>query len=245
MIKRIITGIVSLSLLMICSISMSYAQSNNMLSQKEKADGWELLFDGKSTDKWRAYNSDSFPSDRWKVRDGAMVFEPAEVDGAEGGQNIITKKKYRNFHLKMEWQIAEGGNSGIFYGVLEQPDQQIYWSAPEMQIVDNEIFYGDSGTAEQTAGSLYDLVAAEPQNVKPAGEWNSVQIIVDGAHVEHWQNGEKVVETERWTPEWFEMIRNSKFECHNEFGNIRNGHIGIQDHGGVVKVRNIKIKTLD
>ncbi|MDX1617713.1 MAG: DUF1080 domain-containing protein [Balneolaceae bacterium] len=224
---------------------MSYAQPHNSLTNQELAEGWELLFDGESTEHWRMYNGDTFPERGWEVRDGAMVFEPAEMDGAEGSQNIITKRKYENFHLKLEWQLGKGSNSGIFYGVLEQPDQQIYWSAPEMQIVDNDIFYGDSGTPEQTAGSLYDLVAAEPQNVNPVGQWNSVEIIVDGAHVEHWQNGEKVVETERWTPEWFEMIRNSKFECHNEFGNIRNGHIGIQDHGGLVKIRNVKIKELD
>jgi len=243
MYRKLSTGFILVLFLLMNT--MSYAQEHNTLTNKEIADGWELLFDGESTDQWRTYNGDSFPEQGWTVADGAMVFEPAEMDGAEGSQNIITKKKYENFHLKLEWQLGEGSNSGIFFGVLEQPGQQIYWSAPEMQVVDNEIFYGDSGTPEQTAGSLYDLIAADPQNVNPAGEWNSIQIVIDGARLVFWQNGEKVVETERWTPEWYEMVRNSKFECHNEFGNIRNGHIGIQDHGGLVKVRNIKIRELD
>lgn len=219
-------------------------QEHNSLTMQELADGWELLFDGSSLDRWRLYNGGSLP-DTWSIRDGTMTFAPEEADRAEGSQNIITKKKYENFHLKLEWKIKEGGNSGIFYGVLEQPNQQIYWSAPEMQIVDNT-FYPDTVDAhDRLAGSLYDLIPAKPQNANPPGQWNRVQIIVDGSSVEHWQNGAKVLEFDRWTPEWFEMIRNSKFECHNEFGNIRRGHIGIQDHGSFIQLRNIKVRPID
>lgn len=220
------------------------AQSNNTLSTQELAEGWKLLFDGSSMDHWRAYNGDSLP-ETWSIQDEAMTFNPEEANRAEGAKSIITNKKYENFHLKLEWKIKEGGNSGIFYGVLEQPDEEIYWSAPEVQIVDNSVFPDTMDAANRMAGSLYDLVPAEPQNANPAGEWNSVQVIVDRDHVEHWQNGTKVLSFDRWDSDWYEMVRNSKFECHNEFANIRRGHIGIQDHGAFVQVRNIKIKTLD
>ncbi len=221
-------------------------QQLNALSQQEIDDGWKLLFDGETTEHWRSYNSDSFPEIGWSVGDGALVFVPEEIDGAEGGQNIITNEKFENFHLKLEWKIEEGSNSGIFYGVLEQEDIDIYWSGIEYQIIDSNIFPEiNPQTAKRLSGALYDLVPAEPQNMRPVGEWNTTEIIIDHSNIIHRQNGVTVVNVERWTPEWFEMIRNSKFESHNEFGNIRNGHIGIQDHGGPVMVRNIKIKELN
>lgn len=233
------------ALLLIAGLTHSaYAQSENQLSVQEIQDGWELLFDGESMDRWRMYNGGGVP-DTWSVQDGMMGFRPPETDGEEGDRNIITKRKYRNFHLKLEWQIEEGGNSGLFYGVLEQPEKEIYWSAPEYQIIDNSIFDDGGEAAKRMSGSLYDLIAAQPQNAKPIGEWNSAQIIVDGSRVEHWQNGVKVVETKRWNADWYNIISNSKFECHNEFGNIRQGHIGIQDHGGVIRIKNIKVKTLE
>ena len=219
---------------------------SNSNAQQETGSNWEVLFDGTSTDQWRVYNGDSFPGEGWSIQDNLLVFEPPQTEEWTSELDIVTKETYQNFHLKLEWQISEGGNSGIFYGVLEQPDQAIFWSALEMQVLDN-INHPDSDQGldgNRKAGSLYDLIPANPQNTKPHGEWNQVEIIVDGAHVEHWQNGEKVVEFERWTPEWFEMIRNSKFECHNEFGNIRDGHVGLQDHGNVVKFRDIMIKRL-
>ena len=230
---------------LLCTLTTpALGQSNNSLTPEELAEGWKLLFDGTSMDHWRAYNGDSMPPG-WSIQNGAMTFLPEEANRAEGGKNIITKRKYEDFHLKLEWKIREEGNSGIFYGVLEQPDEAIYWSAPEVQIIDNSVYPDTMDASDRMAGSLYDLVPANPQNVNPPGQWNSVQIIVDGSHVEHWQNGTRVVSFDRWGSEWYEMIRNSKFECHNEFGNIRNGYIGIQDHGTFVQVRNIKIKRLD
>lgn len=218
------------------------AQNVNTLTEEENNEGWILLFDGESTEHWRGYNMDSFP-DSWVVEDGAIVFKPGNYSGP---QDIITKETYKDFILKLDWMIEEGGNSGIFYHVLEQPTQAIYWSGLEMQILDNENHpdaeMGIQGNRK--AGSLYDLIPADPQNTKSHGEWNSVTIISDGAKVEHWQNGEKVLEYERWTPEWFDMLRNSKFLEHPEFGAMREGHIGLQDHGDIVKFRNLKIKPL-
>lgn len=219
------------------------AQSVNTLTTEETDEGWILLFDGESTENWRGYNMDSFPDESWAIEDDALVFKPGDYDGP---QDIITTETYGDFIFKTEWMIEEGGNSGILYHILEQPTQAIYWSGLEMQILDNENHpdaeMGIEGNRK--AGSLYDLIPADPQNTKPSGEWNSVTIISDGSTIEHWQNGEKIVEFERWTPDWFDMLRNSKFLEHPEFGAMQEGHIGLQDHGDVVKFRNMKIKSL-
>lgn len=212
---------------------------------EESSNDWIVLFDGSNTDQWRSYNSDSFPELGWSVQENVLIFEPPVGDGAEGGRNLITKDKFENFHLQLDWRIEEGSNSGIFYGVLEQQGQAIFWSGPEYQIIDPDIFneFNDD-TRKRVSGALYDLVEPNPKNMNPIGEWNNTEIIVDGSTLIHRLNGETIVEIERWTPEWFRMIRNSKFANHNEFGNVREGHIGIQDHGGLVMIRNVRIKKL-
>lgn len=216
--------------------------AQNTLTESEKEDGWQLLFDGKSTEGWRSYNSEQFPEKGWDVQEGNLTV----LSQGEGG-DIITRKKYGNFELKLEWKVQKAGNSGIFYRAMEQPTQPIYWSAPEMQVLDNEnhpdATKGVDGNRKSS--SLYDLIPAEPQNANGFGEWNSVKIVAEGPHIEHWQNGEKVVEYELWTNDWYELIRNSKFKEHPEFGDARSGYIGLQDHGDRVSFRNIKIKELE
>lgn len=217
----------------------------NQLTQQEIDDGWTLLFDGESTEHWRGYNMVDFPEQGWHVEDGLLVYRPSEGDDSTSGLDIITREVYSDFEFKIEWMIERGGNSGIFYHILEQ-DREIYWSGPEMQILDN-INHPDADQGiegNRKAGSLYDLIPAEPQNTNPHDEWNSVQIVSRGPVIEHWQNGEKVVEFERWTADWFDMLHESKFNCYPEFGALREGHIGLQDHGDVVKFRNIKIREL-
>ncbi len=199
---------------------------------------WTILFDGINTDHWRGYNMEHFPDQAWSIEGDELVFSPT----GQGGLDLITKEKYQDFELRLEWNISEGGNSGIFHHVIEQPDHEIYWSGPEMQILDNDAY--PNSNDDQLAGSLYDLKPAEPQNTKPQGEWNSVRIISDGNHVEYWQNGEKVVEFERWSSDWFDRVGETKFECHPSFGTVPNGHIGLQDHGDVVRFRNIEIRRL-
>jgi hypothetical protein len=218
---------------------------HNQLTEQEVEDGWTLLFDGESTEHWRGYNMDAFPENGWQAEDGLLVFRPSDSGEWTSGLDIITRETFSNYEFKIEWMIEESGNSGIFYHVLEQ-DRAIYWSGPEMQILDN-INHPDADqgvNGNRKAGSLYDLIPAEPQNTRPHGEWNSVKIVSDGPVIQHWQNGEKVVEYERWTPEWFDMLHESKFNCFPEFGAMRDGHIGLQDHGDVVKFRNIKIREL-
>jgi hypothetical protein len=234
-----------LTTVLITGFQTAMAQ-HNTLTPEEKEDGWILLFDGESTEHWRVYNQDGMPDDGWVIEDDALVFQPPQTDEWSSGLDIITRETFSDFELKLEWNVSEGGNSGIFYHVLEQPTEAIFWSGLEFQILDN-INHPDADQGiegNRKAGSLYDLIPADPQNTRPHGEWNEVTIISDGPRVEHWQNGEKILEYERWTVEWFEMIRNSKFVGHPEFGALREGHIGLQDHGDVVKFRNIKIREL-
>jgi len=220
--------------------------SMNSLTEDEKAAGWELLFDGSSADQWKGYQKDSFPAG-WEVIDGTIHCIGSGKGEAGQGGDIITKNKYGNFELKLEWKIAEGGNSGIFYLAQEKADQPIWKSAPEMQILDNakhpDANLGKNGNRQ--AGSLYDLIPADPQNAKIAGEWNEITILIYKGTVVHKMNGESVVEYHLWTDDWKNMILNSKFKDFPDFLNTaEEGHIGLQDHGDDVWFRNIKIRKL-
>ncbi|WP_339647672.1 DUF1080 domain-containing protein [uncultured Salegentibacter sp.] len=221
----------------------------NELSEKEKEDGWYLLFDGESTEGWRGYNKDTFPNG-WVIEDGALKVQGSGAGEAGGGGDIIYDKEFKDFELSLEWKVSEGGNSGIFYLAEEIEGEPIYTSAPEMQVLDNERHpdakLGKDGNRK--SGSLYDLMPAEPQNAKPMGEWNQVSIIVYRGTVVHTQNGENVVEYHLWTDDWKEMVKDSKFKDWKNFlnagGDNKKGFIGLQDHGDDVWFRNIKIKEL-
>ena len=220
----------------------------NTLTEEEKADGWMLLFDGTTSNGWRGYKKDHFPS-AWRIEDGTIHMIGSgrgEAGDAEGG-DIIYDKEFQNFTLRLEWKISEGGNSGIFY--LGQEELDFIWkTAPEMQVLDNDKHpdakLGKDGNRQ--AGSLYDLIPAKPQNARPVGEWNEVEITVYKGTVVHKQNGVNVVEYHLWTPEWNELVAGSKFpELNETWANVASkGYIGLQDHGDDVWFRNIRIKEL-
>lgn len=222
----------------------------NTLTEAEKEDGWMLLFDGENTTNWRGYCKDEFPEKGWVVEDGAIRCLASGKGEAGGGGDIIYDRQFENFELALEWKIAEGGNSGIFYLAEEQCGENgepIWKSAPEMQILDNEKHpdarLGKNGNRQ--AGSLYDMIPAEPQNAKPAGEWNQVKVLVYDGTVVHSMNGENVVEYHLWTDDWKEMVANSKFVDFEGFEDVaERGYIGLQDHGNDVWFRNIKVKEL-
>jgi hypothetical protein len=251
MIKRTIRT--TIALLVLSSIALfpmsTSAQdmdAHNTITPEERADGWELLFDGETTEGWRGYNDEAFPESGWTTNDGVLTIQGSDGDVSGSGGDIVTTDTYDDFVLKLEWKISEGGNSGIFYRAIEQDDQPIYWSAPEMQILDN-INHPDANRGEngnRKAGSLYDLIPAEPQTFSGHGEWQQVMIVAEGNHIEHWLNGEKVLEYDLWTQDWYRMIRDSKFQGHPEFGDAHKGYIGLQDHGTTAHFRNIKIKEL-
>ena len=220
----------------------------NTLTEKEAKTGWILLFDGKTSNGWRGYNKTSFPSD-WNIEDGAIHLKGSgngEAGSVNGG-DLVYGKKFTNFHLKVEWKISEGGNSGIFYLAQEIPGKEIWRTAPEFQLLDNDrhpdAMLGKDGNRQ--AGSLYDLIPANPQNTKPAGEWNSAEILVYQGTVIHFQNGQKILEYHFWTPEWNELVKNSKFPTYNpDWAKVaKEGFVGFQDHGNDVWLRNIKIQV--
>jgi len=221
----------------------------NKLTADEANSGWVLLFDGKTSTGWRGYNKTEFPKG-WEVVDGTLhcIGTGKGEAGAENGGDIIYDKKFKNFQLKLEWKVQEGGNSGIFYLGQEVKDWPIYKTAPEMQILDNErhpdALLGKDGNRQ--AGSLYDLIPAKPQNAKPAGEWNSVEIICYKGTVVHKQNGVTVVEYHLWTDDWKKLVKDSKFPNLNEkWADVApEGYIAFQDHGDNVWFRDIKIKEL-
>ena len=226
--------------------SVEQEELMNELTQQEIDEGWVLLFDGETSKGWRGYNKETFPEAGWEIVDGTIHCIGSGRGEAGLGGDIIAEKTYKNFELKLEWKISEAGNSGIFYMGKEKEDQPIWQTAPEMQVLDNErhpdATKGKEGNRQ--AGALYDLIPAVPQNAKPVGEWNKVKIYVNEGLVEHWQNGEMVLEYHLWTPDWEKMVKESKFAEYPDFGEYQEGHIGLQDHGNDVWFRNIKIKEL-
>ena len=221
----------------------------NTLTEQEIEDGWVLLFDGETTDGWRGYNQDSFPEGGWVVEDDGTLRVIGTGMGEAGGEggDIVYDQKFHNFRLSLEWKVSEGGNSGIFYLGQEIEGTPIWQSAPEMQILDNERHpdaeLGVDGNRK--AGSLYDLIPADPQNFRGAGEWNSAEVLVYRGTVVHFQNGEPVLEYHLGTSAWDEMVANSKFAEYEEFGKNQPGYISLQDHGDDVWFRNIKIREMN
>ena len=217
----------------------------NQLSEQEKEEGWMLLFNGENTEGWRGYNDKAFPDSGWVIEDNALrCIGSGQGEAGGAGGDIIYDQRFKDFHLKLEWKISEGGNSGILYLAEEVTDEPIWKSAPEMQVLDNERHIDAELGDNRMAGSLYDLIAAKPQNAKPAGEWNQVEIMVYQGTVVHRMNGEKVLEYHLGTDEWKEMVANSKFSEYEWFGKYREGYIGLQDHGNDVWFRNIKLKKM-
>jgi hypothetical protein len=208
--------------------------AHNTLTQEEKAAGWRLLFDGRTIDGWRGYMRDNLPAG-WQAVDGALT-------RAASAGDIITKEKFRNFELTFDFKVNERGNSGIFYRVVEGYDL-IYSAAPEYQVLDDER-HRDGRSELTSTGANYAVHPVPRGIVKPAGEWNTGRIAVQGNHVEHWLNGKKVVDYELGSADWAERVAKSKFREWPQYGKAAEGHIGIQDHGTWVAYRNIKIRPL-
>lgn len=208
------------------------------LTQRERAAGWHDLFDGTSTDAWRAYRGTSFPERGWTVEDGAL----RHVERGGGG-DIVTKRRYRNFELELEWKVGAGANSGILYKVGET-EKNSYETGLEYQVLDDAAHRGAAGKSIG-AGGLYALYTPTNKQLFPTGEWNRARIVVVGNHVEHWLNGAKILEAEIGSPDWNARVANSKFKEWKKFGTVARGHIALQDHGNDVWYRAIRIRELE
>jgi hypothetical protein len=243
---RVIVSILGLALAA-GAILRAQAPQVNTLTAAEKKAGWVLLFDGVDFNGWRQCNGTTMPAN-WKIDDHTMqVFTaPGKKPGeGSGGDILYGAKKFKNFELSVDWKTEKAGNSGIFYYVREVPGKPIYYAAPEVQVLDNADAT-DNKLPSHLAGSLYDMVPADPKSVKPAGEWNTIVIRVKDGKVTHTQNGMKVCEYTLWTPEWNKMVENSKFKNFPGFteGIAHEGYIGLQDHGYSIWFRNVKIREL-
>jgi hypothetical protein len=218
----------------------------NSLSDQEKSDGWQLLFDGSTTKGWHRYGGAPVGS-AWKVSDGVLWLDTSGKKDWQmnNGGDIATDDEFENFHLKLEWNIAKNGNSGIMFYVHEDTMKfkHSYESGPEMQIVDNE-GHPDGKILKHQAGDLYDLVSCSKKTAKLPGEWNLAEIKCVNGKLDLFLNGENVVSTTLWDDNWYKLIAGSKFIQWPGFGTFKKGRICLQDHGNMVSFRNIKLKRL-
>lgn len=220
---------------------------NNTLTPQEIADGWELLFDGKTMKGWKDYNGDTL-TEPWHVVDGVIQ---AHGDGSDLSGYIVTDRQFDNFILDWDWKLSHGGNSGILYHVVEDPYFKVpYVTGPEYQLIDNDGWEKENAPEKleswQRLGVDYAMHIPDPDSlfVNPPGQWNNSRIVFDNGHVEHWLNGHKILEFEAWTDDWFKRKNSGKWTNAPEYGLAETGAICLQDHGSPASFRNIKIKQL-
>ena len=224
----------------------SSCSQDNKLTSKEKAEGWELLFDGKTLDGWRDFNGEALTGP-WVVENGTIR---AEGEGSDESGYIVTDKEYANFDLVWDWKISRGGNSGMLYHVMEGAKFPVpYVTGPEYQLIDDENWeevngYGLEPWQRCAVDYAMYVPDFETRKLRPAGEWNTSRIVFDNGHVTYWLNGEVTVEFDAWTPDWFARKDSGKWENAPEYGMARKGHICLQDHGYPAWFKNIKIKEL-
>jgi hypothetical protein len=226
---------------LVALISCSKVNKNEVksLSEQEIEQGWELLFDGKSMDKWKTFNGGEVTG--WKIVGNEMHNSGV---GSDHGGDIVTKKQYENFELYLEWKVSPQSNSGIFIHVQEGLTDAIYESVPEYQLIDDK-GWPEKLDASQYSGANYAMQAPENAEVKPIDEWNTTRIVVKNPHVEHWLNGKKVVEYDLWSDEWKTQKAAGKWAEMPHYGEAKSGHVGSQDHGGLTMFRNIKIREIN
>ncbi|RAV30277.1 DUF1080 domain-containing protein [Sinomicrobium soli] len=215
---------------------------DNTLTDKEKSERWMLLFNGKSTDGWRSYN-DSVLNKGWVVEDGTL--KSLGKGGDIGGDIVYGNDTFENFELSLEWKIGEGGNSGVFYHVLEGEEYKApYFNAPEYQVID-QLGFPQKLEDWQSIGADYGMYTPDYEGaVKPAGEWNSTRIVFTPEKVTYWLNGKKTVEFVPWSEDWEKRKSGGKWKDYSDYGKSRSGLVGLQDHGSFIWFKNIKIRKL-
>lgn len=220
---------------------------DNELTSRETEEGWKLLFDGETSEGWISAKTGSFPASGWKISDGTISVDPGSKHPGEGG-DIVSTGKFRNFELSVDFLYTTGANGGIKYFVdIEADNGALASIGCEYQILDDRN-HPDAGAGfegNRTLAGLYDLIAPKNKRDNGANQWNRATITVNGNKVQHWLNGFLTVEYERSTPEWREMVANSKFKPVKGFGEAEEGRILLQDHGNEVAFKNIKIRELN
>ena len=231
--------------------SLASAQTENTITPQEKADGWRLLFDGKTTNGWRSARAGGFPTKGWAVKDGTIAVTETGGEESGNGGDIVTTRTYADFELSVDFKTSPGANSGIMYFVdLHLMPWNNGHGSPigfEYQVLDDALHpdakRGRDG--DRTVASLYDMIpAAADKPIRPVGEWNTARIVVHGMHGEHWLNGVKVLEYDRDSPEFKTILAESKYHVFPGYGHAKSGYLLLQDHGFPVWFRNIKIREM-
>ena len=212
----------------------------NTLTAEERADGFRLLFDGRTTAGWRTYNADA-ADPGWRVTGDALMFHPAP--DPEYGHDLITVETFASFELRLEWKLWAKGNSGIFYHVREAPGRACYESGPEYQLLDNDGHPDAKHGPARLTGACYDLYAPAAHASRPLGEWNEAVLTVNGNEVRHRLNGATVAEYTLGSDDWVRRVAASKFAAWPAFAAERRGHILLQDHRDPVAFRNIRVRS--
>jgi hypothetical protein len=222
-------------------VAVIVGSSANEVSAQEKE--WVSLFDGKTTNGWHTYGK-SEAGAAWQVDDGALHLN-IEGKSQDDRGDLVTDKEYENYHLKVEWKVAPGANSGIIFNIHEDKAKygNTYNSGPEMQVLDSDN-HADGKIFKHRAGDLYDLIASSSEPAKPVGEWNLAEIISDNGKLQLFLNGVNIVTTTMYNDEWKALIAGSKFATWPGFGTYKKGKIALQDHNDKVWFRNIQIKEL-
>lgn len=246
MIKNQIALWAAAGLLAACSGPKTEETANtDSLAVVAPAEEWIPLFDGQTFNGWSKYGGGEVGK-AWKIENGELYLDAANKAGWQTGDggDIVTNEEFENFHFKYEWKIAPNGNSGVIFLVHESPEYQYPWqTGPEMQVLDNA-GHPDAKIISHRAGDLYDLIVSKEETVKPAGEWNQAEIVINQGKLDFFLNGVNIVSTQLFTPEWEALISKSKFKDMPGFGKYKKGKISLQDHGDVVHYRNLLIKKL-
>jgi hypothetical protein len=238
---QITKSVIVLTVIVLIINSFAFTgDENNVLSKKELANGWKLLFDGHSTSGWHLYNTTS-PSTVWKVKNGELFCDPLDKTGPG---DLVTDKEYKNYDLKFDWKLPKGGNSGVFVNVVERKDIPTGWaSGPEYQLLDNA--NPDFAKPQYRSGCLFGFSAQKnPVTTKPADHWNHSEIKQQNGKVKFYLNGVLTTEEDFASKSWADKVAKSHFKQFPEFGKHTEGHIVLQDWSTGVTFRNVKIKSL-
>ncbi|HEV3418516.1 MAG TPA: DUF1080 domain-containing protein [Pirellulales bacterium] len=216
-------------------------ESPNTLADAEKTAGWKLLFDGKTLAGWHSFKKKTTMPE-WSVEHGVMTLTPIQGKRNPG---LVTDDAFKNFELSIEWKISPGGNSGVFYRVDEsETGDELNWTGIECQVLDDSKYAAAKVISKYSSGAAYDMYPPRKDATKPVGQWNQLHIIVSGNRVEHWLNGEKIVDYDILSDDWLKRYEGSKFNSHPKYGRIAAGHIALQEHGSAVEYRNVKIREI-
>lgn len=212
--------------------------ADNTLTAAEAKHGWQLLYDGKTTEKWHKFGTSGPVGSAWKSVDGELVFTPRSGEGGD----IMTGEDYTSFELKFDWKIAPRGNSGIFFHVDPKLEGAPH-SGLEMQILD-DAGHADGRTRMTSAGSAYAMYPGVKELIRPAGQWNSFRLKVNKGKVQHYANGSFVLEYQLASPQWEAQLAQSWLRAFEHYGRKGTGRIALQDHGDLVRFKNIKVRRL-